>query len=328
MSALTPVTEEQHGQILASRRSESAHRGFIQSLACMNELEEGGRAKREKLPASLSVVAWNVERCLFPAETAAHIAGLAPDVILLSEVDYGMARTGQRNTTREVAEAAGMRYVFGVEFYELGLGSPVELQFCSDHFNHLGWHGNAILSAAAPLKTALLRLDDNGRWFTPDFGADPKQPRIGGRLALFALIPAENGPVCVVSTHLESNSGAEHRAGQFRLILDEAERFAEGAPVLIGGDLNTGNHMPPDYDWRKETLFAEAESRGYSWDFTPEGMTTRPSLITRHPDREMKLDWICGRGFTCREKRLISSLSADGKPLSDHDAVWCRADIT
>lgn len=96
-------------------------------------------------------------------------------------------------------------------------------------------------------------------------------------------------------------------------------------PILIGGDLNTGNHIPPDFDWRAETLFAEAEARGYDWSLTAEGMTTRPSLITPHPSRQMKLDWICGRGLSSGACGVLSSVGAEGTPLSDHDAVWAKA---
>ena len=128
----------------------------------------------------------------------------------------------------------------------------------------------------------------------------------------------------MISTHLESNAGADHRALQFRRLMDAAEAFAPDMPILVGGDVNTGNNIPPDHDWRAETLFADAEARGYDWSFTAEGMTTRPSLITPHPARRMKLDWICGRGLAAGASGVLSSVSATGTPLSDHDAVWAR----
>ena len=116
------------------------------------------------------------------------------------------------------------------------------------------------------------------------------------------------------------------RAGKLEQA-ERAEGIAIGLPVLIGGDLNTGNHCPPDFDWRSETLFASAGARGYDWSFTPDGMTTRPSLITPHPTRTMKLDWFAARGLTCTGSALIPALDANGRPLSDHEAIWCRAGI-
>ena len=235
-----------------------------------------------------------------------------------------MARTKQHHTTEEMATAMGMTHAYGVEFFEMGLGGETELAYCEDDFNDRGWHGNAVLSKVPFDRVTMFRLDDHGHWFTPGDGADPDQPRVGGRNAIAVVLPTVKGPVCVVSTHLESNAGPEHRALQFQRLMDAAEAFAPDMPILIGGDLNTGNHIPPDFDWRAETLFAEAEARGFDWSFTAPGMTTRPSLITPHPTRQMKLDWICGRGVVPCDTGVLSSLSADGTPLSDHDAVWTR----
>ena len=325
--ALPPVTDVERDRILSAPRSAEAHRALMADIPAMNAVQTGGHARAERLPLSLTVAAWNVERCLFPGDTAAHLAPIAPDIVLLSEVDHGMARTGQRHTTAEMADQLGMAYAFGVEFYELDLGGPTERAFCTDEFNALGWHGNAILSSVPFDKVALIRLDDHGHWFVADTGAaDPQQPRLGGRMAIAAIVPTLAGPLCVVSTHLESNAAAAHRGAQFTRLLDEIDVFAPDTPVLIGGDLNTGNHLPPDFDWRRETLFLRAERRGYDWGFTADGTTTRPSLITPHPDRVMKLDWFAGRGLNCLGKGIQSSLTKAAKPLSDHDCVWCSVE--
>ncbi|MGV6803637.1 MAG: endonuclease/exonuclease/phosphatase family protein [Ruegeria sp.] len=328
VSTLPPVTEAARDRIMSAPRTAEAHRALLAQTPAMNIVQLGGHATRSVLDARFSAAAWNVERCLFPTESAAHLAAVAPDIVLLSEVDHGMSRTGQRHTTAEMAEQLGMAYAFGVEFHELGLGGPTERAFCTDEFNALGWHGNAVLSSVPFKRVALVRLDDHGHWFTAESGAaDPQQPRLGGRMAILAEVPTKNGPLCVVSTHLESNAAAGHRHAQFLVLLDALDEFAPGMPVLIGGDLNTGNHLPPDFDWRRETLFGLAEERGYSWEFTTEGHTTRPSLITPHPDRVMKLDWFAGRGLVGHDRGLLASLTAESKPLSDHDCVWCTVEV-
>ncbi|MBY6160369.1 endonuclease [Mameliella alba] len=324
LSELPLVTETERAALLAAPRTAEAHRDLLAATPAMNAVQTGGTASAQVLPAEISVVAWNLERCLFPKDSAAHIAPRTPQIVLLSEMDHGMARTKQRHPTEEMAAELGMTYAYGVEFFEMDLGGPTERPFCEDDFNARGWHGNAILSKVPFDKVTMIRLDDHGHWFTPDNGADPGQPRLGGRNAMAAVVPTEAGPLCVVSTHLESNSGPAHRETQFTRLMDAVDEFAPDMPVLIGGDLNTGNHVPPDYDWRSETLFAAAEARGYDWSMTAEGMTTRPSLITLHPARQMKLDWFCARGLTGLEKAVIPSLDANDRPLSDHDAVWCR----
>ncbi len=325
LSELPAVSAEAQAQIISAPRTAAAHRALLAATPAMNAVQTGGSAARAALPRDITIAAWNVERCLFPQDTAAHLGPIAPDIVLLSEVDHGMSRTGQRHTTADMAEALGMTYAFGVEFHELGLGGETERHFCKDDANTLGWHGNAILSSVPFEKLGMLRLDEDGHWFATDSGADPGQPRLGGRMALFAVLPTEAGPLCVVSTHLESNADAPHRHAQFDQLLTALAAFAPDMPVLIGGDLNTGNHLPPNFDWRDETLFALAEAQGFSWDFTAEGTTTRPSLITPHPTRQMKLDWLAGRRLTCLDKGVLSSLDAGGRPLSDHDCVWCVA---
>jgi endonuclease/exonuclease/phosphatase family metal-dependent hydrolase len=137
----------------------------------------------------------------------------------------------------------------------------------------------------------MVRLCDHGHWFaSTESDTDPDQPRVGRRMALLAVVPGENSPICLVSTHLESNADAPYRDVQFDMLMDAIDAFAPKMPVLIGGDLNTGNHLPPDFDWRRETLFARADARGFS------GQT----------------------------RALIPALAPSAKPLSDHDAVCCR----
>ncbi|APG48459.1 endonuclease/exonuclease/phosphatase family protein [Phaeobacter porticola] len=328
LDKLPSVTPDMQARIRDAPRNAVTHRALMAEVPAMSALQSGGQGSLETLASSVSVVAWNVERCLFPEDTARHIQPLAPQVVLLSEVDHGMARTSQRHTTEAMATALDMAYVFGVEFHELDLGGATEQAFCTDDFNLFGWHGNAILSTVPFERVTLIRLDDHGHWFSSDeVPADPEQPRLGGRMAIAAVLPTETGPICVVSTHLESNADAAHRHAQFDRLLHAIDAFAPDMPVLIGGDLNTGNHLPPDYDWQRETLFDLARSHGYDWSATPDGITTRPSLITPHPDREMKLDWFCTRGMRSTENLLVSSIDENGRPLSDHDAVWCRVAV-
>lgn len=322
-SALPPVTEAQKQALRAAPRTPEAHRALMAQVPAMQAVQTGGNAPQTRLPMPLTVVAWNLERCLFPEDSAAHLAPHAPALILLSEVDHGMSRTAQRHTTEAMAIALNMHYAFGVEFFEMGLGGKTERAFCTDPDNTLGWHGNAILSAAPIARVTLCRLDDHGHWFGGD-AADPGQPRLGGRMALIAQIDTEAGPICAVTTHLESNADADHRAVQFTRLMDAVDAFAPDLPVVIGGDLNTGNHLPPDFDWRRESLFGEAEARGYTWSATAEGVTTRPSLITPHPTRQMKLDWFATRGFDAQHKEVLSSVGVKGTALSDHDAVLAR----
>ncbi|MEI2299956.1 endonuclease [Ensifer sp. MJa1] len=299
-------------------RTIAAHDAAMAARPEMNSIEVGGaHSLTAPLAFPFTVAAWNLERCLFAAESAAHLAETRALVVLLSEMDNGMARTGQRHPTAEVAAHLGMTYAYGIEFIELGLGSDTEREFCEDEFNAKGFHGNALMAAVPLGHPFLLRLWGERLWFT-----DGEQPRLGERFAIGAVIETEAGPFVAVSTHLESATTAAYRERQVKELIDAIDEAFPGFPVLIGGDLNTGNHAGGDFE--AEGLFAMSAARGFSRHGGPlEVMTTRPSLITRWPERAMKLDWFLSRGLKIGETRIIPSLDVSDRPLSDHDLITC-----
>lgn len=322
-TALPAVSPELRDHILAAPRTSETHRTLMDQMEAMHLLEERWPSGTRPLPAEFTVAAWNLERCLDPEGSAALLKQHAPDIILLSEMDAGMARTAQRNTTADLAREMGMGYAYGVEFHEMDLGGDTEKEFCTDDYNAFGWHGNALLSRAKPLKTALVRLDDHGHWFCSEYSDDPAQPRVGGRMAVMAVIPTAGGDICAISTHLESATDAAHRQSQMDRLIAAADAFAPGLRVIIGGDLNTGNHLP-DADWTLETLFDSARRQGFSWGNNADGMTTRKSRITRWPTRAMKLDWFASRGFETRGATIVPALDRTDTPLSDHELIVGR----
>nr|WP_110878110.1 endonuclease/exonuclease/phosphatase family protein [Sinorhizobium sp. GL28] len=299
-------------------RTIAAHDAAMAARPEMNSVEVGAApSSTAPLAFPFTVAAWNLERCLFAPESAAHLAATKAPVVLLSEMDNGMARTGQRHPTAEVAAILGMQYAYGIEFIEMGLGSDTERAFCEDDFNARGFHGNALLASVPLGRPFMLRLWGERLWFT-----DAEQPRLGERFAIGAVIETEAGPFVAVSTHLESATTAAYRERQVRELIDALDEAFPGLPVLIGGDLNTGNHAGGDFE--AEGLFAMSAARGFArHGGALEVMTTRPSLITRWPERAMKLDWFLARGLKIGETRIIPSLDETGRPLSDHDLITC-----
>lgn len=318
---LPQVTPEQREAIVSAPRTSEMHRAFMADIPAMSMVETGGAARDATIPQAFTVAAWNLERGLFPEKSAALLASQAPDIVLLTEMDCGMARTAQRHPTAELASALGMHYSYGVEFFEIGLGGETERPYCVDSHNEAGWHGNAVLSRAAPVASVLIRLDDHGHWFVDgDVVVDRNQPRIGGRMAIATIIPSDAGNICFTSVHLESNADSAHRAAQMERLIEALDQFAPDLPVLIGGDLNTGN-TKDNPDWRDEALFDLARVNGYSWENNAEGTTTRPSLLTPHPTRKMKLDWFASRGLSMDGASIIPALDPNGEPLSDHELI-------
>ena len=319
VSAFTVPSQEERKSFLSLEKTPAVHAEKLASLACLNTVRVGGAAgKVEALAFPFAVAAWNLERCLFPEESAAKLRETGAPLILLSEMDLGMARTEQRDPTAIIASELGMNHAYGVEFLELSLGSEIERSYCRDDFNEKGFHGNALMASVALKNAFMIRLPGEAVWFNDS----NEQPRIGDRCAVGAIVTTEAGPMVAVSVHLESVATAAYRERQLGALIDEVEAFAPGLPILIGGDLNTGNHTGGDYS--TDTLFAMAESRGFECHGGPLDQTsTRPSLITRFPDRAMKLDWFITRGLKIGESHLVSSLNGEGKPLSDHDMVVC-----
>lgn len=316
-----PSTEERQS-IIALDKTIAAHDAKLVSMACMTVIETGGKAS-VAAPVSFpfNVTAWNLERCLFPEDSARKMLAEKPIVALLSEMDNGMARTKQQNMTAELARHMNMTYAYAVEFIELGLGSEIEHQFCEDYFNAKGFHGNALMASVPMQRIFAQRLAGERLWFIN--GGD--QPRLGERNAIGAVIETESGPFVAVSVHLESASLADYREAQVAQLIDALEAEFGNMPILIGGDLNTGVLM--DGDFEAEGLFAIAAKRGFTrHSGALDAMTTRPSLITRKPDRTLKLDWFLTRGLKIGDSRIIPSLDENGRPLSDHDLIICRVD--
>ncbi|GES50763.1 endonuclease [Rhizobium sp. NBRC 114257] len=319
VSAFTVPSQEERKSFISLEKAAVVHAEKLASLACLNTVRIGGAdAKIEVLSFPFTVAAWNLERCLFPEESAAKLRETSAPLVLLSEMDYGMARTEQRDPTVIIAGELGMNYAYGVEFLELSLGSEIERSYCKDDFNEKGFHGNALMASIALKDAFMIRLPGEAVWFNDS----NEQPRIGDRCAVGAIVETEAGPMIAVSVHLESVATAAYRERQLAALIDEVEAFAPGLPILIGGDLNTGNHTGGDFS--TDTLFTMSEGRGFECHGGPLDQTsTRPSLITRFPDRAMKLDWFITRGLKVRESHLVSSLNGEGKPLSDHDMVVC-----
>ena len=316
-TALPVPSQAARAAIRELPRTVEAHDERLSDTPAFQHVETGGRAEPAPLDLPFRVGAWNLERCLFPAQSARRIADC--DLVLLSEMDSGMARTGQRHTTADLARPLGMAWVYGVEFLELGLGSATELPFCIDPINMNGFHGNALMARSPLVAPFLIRLSGRRQWFTDA----TDQPRLGERMAIGARIETVAGRLIAVSTHLESATGPEHRAAQIEGLIATLDAEFPGLPVLIGGDLNTGNHAGGD--WRAEGLFDIARAAGFAVHGGPdEAMTTRPSKITRFPDRAMKLDWFLARGVTLADFEICPALDDNGEPLSDHELISAR----
>lgn len=210
-------TMEEHDRLAAT----------ISALSVV-EVHRAQPAARVEGPA-LMVAAWNAERLKYHAPSVELLKTQQPDIILLTEADIGMARSGNRHTVAELARDLGMSYAYGVEFAEIGLGDSREQEWHKDETNSVGFHGNALLTRLPLSDAALIRLDDGGVWWTD---AMDGQGRFGHRMAIAARVETPFGPIIAVSAHLESKSDAEDRARQTIRLLEAVDRLAGDLPVV------------------------------------------------------------------------------------------------
>lgn len=220
--------------------------------------EHGGRKQLRKIRDELRVVG-------------------SADVIVLDEVDDGVKRTSYRNVARDLAQALGMNYVYGVEFVELDriyLGAkkldivdvPRQHQTAEtygvDPKRYLGLEGSAILSRYPIRNAKIIRLPQAYDWYHSEVTAISdlerarrwsaetlfqeriqRQVRRGGRMALVANLVVPGSPtgiLTIVGPHLENYSPSSGRREQMDALLNSIR--GETNPVVIAGDLNTTGH--------------------------------------------------------------------------------------
>lgn len=140
-----------------------------------NTIAPGDNTTRE----SLTVIDWNLAHGERWLESASILESYTPDVIILHDIDIGMARTGQQHIARMLAFRLEMNYAWGLESVELtdgnsntGLGSDT-----------LGLHGHAILSTYPIIDTKIIR--DTKGMYTVD---SKTGKRVGGRMMLLAKV--------------------------------------------------------------------------------------------------------------------------------------------
>lgn len=194
----------------------------------------------QQLPMTLEVVVWNAER----GTEWEMIPQSAPnaDFLILNEMDWGMARSGNGHTTQQLAAEMQMNYAYGVEFMELTNGNAAEIKTTQGQSNAVGYHGNAILSKY-PLEQAsakIVRLHAlYDHLYQEKAGAmDEGERRLGGRMALFAVTMLPNGQrILLVSAHTQGGGKKKLLVGDAKRICLEIKAYSNISGVFVGGDM-------------------------------------------------------------------------------------------
>jgi endonuclease/exonuclease/phosphatase family metal-dependent hydrolase len=247
-------------------------------------------ATREAAPVGriIRATAWNIER-------GSRLDGIIralreqelmkrSDVLLLTELDYGMARSSNLHVAREIAASLGMKLAFAPCYINLSKGSGLESDATGE--NAEGLHGNAVLSRWPIARAWSIALPN---------GKDKMrggEKRLGSQRAIVCDVEHPSGALRVVSLHLDAHSSQRHRQAQMSVVLDRLEQLEPRLPVLVGGDWNTStynssralysiagffrrvlmgvghvieNHYLKPENWFERGLFRELERRGYRY---------------------------------------------------------------
>jgi len=305
----------------------SIHRDLLKRIEAFHALERRPPRHTVSCPQRLRVAALNAERLKRPDAVRRLIDRVRADVLLLSEADIGMARSGNVHTIRELIRATDEGYLFGAEYVELDLGDAQEMRRHAGEGNACGLHGNAIVSPLAFEHPHVIPLEESGRWFGGFKGA---QRRIGGRIALAARLAHAPRPLWIVSLHLESKTDPADRQSQIRTLLRALDQLAPDEACIIGGDCNTkalprGEGERPlllEEPERFEPLFADLRDAGFSWTHANLAVPTqRDGPSKTHPRPFGKLDWIFVRGVRAENPQVIPALDPQGQPISDHEMI-------
>jgi endonuclease/exonuclease/phosphatase family metal-dependent hydrolase len=308
--------------------SRAEHDRLADRLPCLHAIELVAPPQPRQLGARIRIASWNAERCKYLPESAALLAGIGADIVLLTEMDVGMARSGNRNTPRELARSLASGYAFGIEYVELGLGDDREKAWHASQANAVGLHGNAIVGKANLVRPFVIRLDEGARWFAGE--QSTAERRIGARMAIAARIDVGGAPLVVASVHLESSTDPDDRAAQVAVLLRAIDARAPGVPVVIGGDFNTSALPPADAvngAWfespgASEPLFDLFADAGYDWRAANQPAATertRPDGTPRPPFR--RIDWFFTRGVAVRRAFTLAATDLAGAAISDHEVI-------
>lgn len=242
-------------------------------------------ADRAESTGTIRILAWNLERGIrFEGIIDAlknHPDLKEKDLLLLTELDHGMARSGNRFVAQEIARELELNYAFAPVYIPLQKGSGVESEM--DGENTTSIHGLAMFSRY-PIKNVHAVPLPNGKdkmW--------GKEKRIGYLRAIVADIEHPSGDLRAVTVHLDAHCSRKHRKMQMGIILDHLDTLPP-VPTVIGGDWNTTgfnsqsgtrailgywrrvmmgpknvalNHLPHPERYFEKPLFDSLERRGY-----------------------------------------------------------------
>lgn len=295
--------------------------------------------------SALRVATWNIERAYKLDSIISLLQYHSFDLICLQELDVHNARSGWRDSVKEIALSLGMCIAFVCEFEEL-FDAKVRNRWTQGG----GVHGNAILSKWPLKDLEAIEHEEAFKW--EEKGGTIGEPRRGRRytIACTVEIPTwERAPIRLYSSHLELFCGIRKRVRQFEDVLTNSlkqtsvngERkssfsFPTVERQLFFGDFNTLAHGVARFfprfcqdalrfnslgmseaEWWHRNIFSHPDRCNYFYD-----PFDRQQDFTLWKARGWffrgKLDWTLVRGMRVKTKGMDN---LDFR-ASDHRLLW------
>jgi hypothetical protein len=251
-----------------------------------------------------------------------------PDVILLSEMDWRMRRSGRRETAAELATDLGMSFAYIGEF---GLPRP--------EGEPVSFVGNAILSNRPLADVRVLPLENKRT-------RSSIRKRLGTPAGLAAKVMANRRPLVLGVAHLNSRWSPSGRELQIRQFL---QGFPTGVAAILGGDFNTTTvelsspasfikvmalSLMQPYRFRNphkwEPLFKRLHEAGFETaGANVNGTATFTPTRLVPPIVRPKLDWLALRGLKpiAGSAAVVPARTSFFAPrFSDHDFIMCMVE--
>jgi hypothetical protein len=251
----------------------------------------------ERGDSTFKVMFWNAERGTHWEKSLEYFR--EADIILLNEMDIGMARSGNVNIAYLLAKALNMNYVQGIEFVELTNGIESEIKATKGMNNTQGFHNNAILSRYPLFSPQIQRMPTTNRWFGNGFGYGAhSEVRLGGRMALYVKTIIDTKPLWLVVTHIDGTSNefealAKKISGQ--------HTYHDGAMILVGDlhrkripvlervasldfSINEKNRRIPTWGYRHNGIGVESHGHDHTHLFGIRGFATASDVEILPPE--------------------------------------------
>jgi len=184
------------------KKPDSKGQELSDAIKNLNKMEiDNSISPQFSCTSPLKVVELNAERGRWWMESASLLKDA--DVIILNEMDIGMARSDNQHTTRLLAHFLGMNYAWGLEFVELTAGTGEDRFNANGVPDFNGLHGNAFLTKCIISDPKIFR-NNIGSYFSSEakgLNANGLEKRLGGRMGMFGRIIVDDKETVIGSVH-------------------------------------------------------------------------------------------------------------------------------